>query len=37
MSFIAAQKKFKEYGKKKKRDTGLDFLEFGSDSKAEQN
>jgi hypothetical protein len=28
MSFKAVKKKLKEYRKKKKRDTGLDFLEY---------
>jgi hypothetical protein len=32
VSFKAVKKKLKEYGKKKKRDTGLEHLEFGSDS-----
>jgi hypothetical protein len=35
MSFKAVKKKLKEYGKKKKRDTGLDFLEYGSESESE--
>ncbi|KAN0074998.1 hypothetical protein V8E54_007609 [Elaphomyces granulatus] len=32
VSFSAVKKKLKEYGKKKKKDTGLDFLEYGSES-----
>ena len=28
VSFSAVKKKLKEYGKKKKKDTGLDFLEY---------
>jgi hypothetical protein len=28
MSFKAVQKKLKEYGKKSKKDTGLDFIEY---------
>lgn len=29
------KKKLKEYGKKKKKDTGLEFLEYGSESDSE--
>ncbi len=36
VSFKAVKKKLKEYGKKKKKDTGLDFLEYGSDSDNEE-
>ena len=36
LSFKAIQRKLKEYGKKKKRDTGLAFLEYSSDSEEEQ-
>jgi hypothetical protein len=32
VSFKAVKKKLKEYGKKRRRDTGLDFLEYGSES-----
>ena len=32
MSFKAVKKKLKEYGKKKRRDTGLAFLEYRSES-----
>jgi DDE superfamily endonuclease len=32
VSFSAVKKKLKEYGKKKKKDTGLEFLEYGSES-----
>jgi len=32
VSFKAVKKKLKEYGKKRKRDTGLEFLEYGSAS-----
>jgi DDE superfamily endonuclease len=35
VSFSAVQKKLKEYGKKKKKDTGLEFLEYGSESESE--
>jgi hypothetical protein len=35
LSFKAVKKKLKEYGKKKKRDTGLDFLEYGSELESE--
>jgi hypothetical protein len=35
VSFKAVKKKLKEYGKKSKKDTGLDFLEFGSESESE--
>src|SRR5271163_2108139 len=35
VSFKAVKKKLKEYGKKKKRDTGLDHLEFRSESDSE--
>jgi hypothetical protein len=35
VSFKAVKKKLKEYGKKKKRDTGLEHLEFGSKSDSE--
>jgi hypothetical protein len=35
VSFKAVKKKLKEYGKKKKRDIGLDYLEFGSESESE--
>ena len=35
VSFKAVKKKLKEYGKKKKRDTGLDFLEYESESDLE--
>jgi len=32
VSFKAVKRKLKEYGKKKRRDTGLNFLEYGSES-----
>lgn len=35
MSFKAVKKKLKEYGKKKKRDTGLAFLEYRSKLESE--
>jgi hypothetical protein len=35
VSFKAVKKKLAEYGKKKKRDTGLDFLEYSSDLETE--
>ena len=35
VSFKAVQKKLKEYSKKKRQDTGLECLEFGSESEAE--
>jgi hypothetical protein len=35
LSFQAVKKKLKEYGKKRKRDTGLEFLEYGSESESE--
>lgn len=35
VSFKAVQKKIKEYEKKSKKDTGLDVLEFGSESELE--
>jgi len=35
VSFKAVKKKLKEYGKKKKKDTGLEHLEFGSESDSE--
>src|SRR6516162_8552645 len=35
VSFKAVKKKLKEYGKKKKRDTGLEFLEYSSSSGSE--
>ena len=35
LSFKAVKKKLKEYGKKRKRDTGLEFLEYGSESESE--
>ena len=35
VSFKAVKKKLKEYGKKSKKDTGLDVLEFGSESESE--
>jgi len=37
VSFKAVQKKLKEYGKKRKKDTGLEYLEFGSESEAEED
>ena len=37
VSFKAVKKKLKEYGKKKKRDTRLEHLEFGSGSESESN
>ena len=39
MSFKVVQRKLKEYGKKQRKDTGLEFLEFGSgsDSDTEPN
>ena len=36
VSFKAVQKKLKEYGKKKKKDTELEYLEFGSDSEVKE-
>jgi len=35
VSFKAVKKKLKEYGKKSKRDTGIDFLEMGSSSESD--
>jgi hypothetical protein len=35
VSFKAVKKKLKEYGKKSKKDTGLDSLEYGSESESE--
>jgi hypothetical protein len=35
LSFQAVKKKLKEYGKKRKRDTRLEFLEYGSESGSE--
>ena len=35
ISFKAVKKKLKEYGKKQKKDIGLDFLEYGSESESE--
>src|ERR1700735_3746321 len=35
VSFSAVKKKLAEYGKKKKKDTGLEFLEYGSESESE--
>jgi hypothetical protein len=35
VSFKAIKKKLKEYGKKKKKDMGLEFLEYGSSSNSE--
>ena len=35
MSFKPIKKRLKEYRKKKKRDTGLAFLEYGSESELE--
>ena len=35
VSFKAVQRKLKEYGKKQRKDTGLEFLEFGSESDTE--
>jgi hypothetical protein len=35
MSFKAVQKKLKEYRKKSKKDTGLDFLEYSLESELE--
>jgi hypothetical protein len=32
--FSAVKKKLAEYGKKKKKDTGLEFLEYGSESES---
>jgi hypothetical protein len=32
MSFKVVQRKLKEYSKKQRKDTGLEFLEFGSGS-----
>jgi hypothetical protein len=32
VSFKAVKKKLKEYGKKKRRDTSLEFLEYRSES-----
>jgi hypothetical protein len=37
VSFKAVQKKLKEYGKKRKKDTGLEYLEFSSESEAEED
>jgi hypothetical protein len=34
VSFKAVKKKLKEYGKKTKKDTGLNLLEFGSESES---
>jgi len=36
VSFKAVKKKLKEYGKKKKKDTGLEFLEYSSSSSEEE-
>ena len=36
MSFKAVQKKLKEYREKKKKDTGLEYLEFRSESETEE-
>jgi hypothetical protein len=35
ISFKAVKKKLKKYGKKSKKDTGLAFLEYGSESESE--
>jgi hypothetical protein len=35
VSFKAVKKKLKEYSKKSKKDTGLAFLEYGSESESE--
>jgi hypothetical protein len=35
VSFKAVKKKLKEYGRKSKKDTGLNLLEFGSESESE--
>jgi hypothetical protein len=35
VSFKAVKKKLKEYGRKSKRDTGLEFLEMGSSSESD--
>ena len=35
VSFKAVKKKLKEYNKKKKRDIGLNYLEFGFELKSE--
>jgi len=35
LSFKAIKKKLKEYGKKRKRDTGLEFLEYRLESELE--
>jgi hypothetical protein len=35
VSFKAVRRKLKEYGKKQRKDTGLEFLEFGSESDTE--
>ena len=32
MSFKAVKKKLKEYGKKRKKDTGLEMLKYGSNN-----
>jgi viroplasmin and RNaseH domain-containing protein len=37
VSFKAVKKKLKEYSKKKKRDTSLEHLEFGSESNSKSN
>jgi DDE superfamily endonuclease len=37
VSFKAVKRKLKEYGKKKRRDTGLDALEFGSEPSSESD
>jgi hypothetical protein len=37
VSFKVVKKKLKEYGKKKKWDTGLEFLEYGSESSLESD
>ena len=35
VSFKAVKKKLKKHGKSSKKDTGLEFLEYGSESKSE--
>jgi hypothetical protein len=35
VSFKAVKRKLKEYGKKSRKDTGLDLLEFGSESESD--
>jgi hypothetical protein len=37
VSFKAVRRKLKEYGKKRRKDTGLQFLEFGSESETESD